>query len=424
VNTNQKENIRKTFQETKARRQSMTCKVIDCKVNRSALSKTTLASLYKLFLESKWFYNSILASGNINEYDTKATSVQVKVLDSFETRQLEVLSSQMKQGIKARTFSSLMTLSTLKQKGHKVGALQFKSEVKSIPLKQHKNTFTIYPDSKRVKIQGIKQLLRVNGLDQLNQLPKNYEIGNANLVRIGNDFYVKITIFVQKEQIIVPNKSIGIDFGCSTQLTLSNGEKITYQIPVSKRVKKLDQKRARKVKHSNNYKKILRQREKAYQRLTNHKKEIKNQIVSKLTKNYKTICFQDESISAWKTGGHGKKIQFSAIGGIITALQRKAVTPVVVRKHFPSTQLCSHCGHRQKIGLWNRTYLCPSCGISIDRDINSAINIEQEGLKSLVPTERREVKPVETRISASNLQASSKQVQSGKQETQGSLVLG
>jgi transposase len=376
-----------------------------------------------LFLEGKWFYNSLIASENINGYDTKVTNVQVKVLDKFEDRQLTVLSSQMKQGIKSRTFSSLMTLSTLKSDGRKVGALKFKSEIKSIPLKQHNNTFTIFKSSKRIKIQGIKQLLKVNGLKQL---PKDCEIGNANLTKLGNDFYVKITTFVPKVTQVVPDKSIGIDFGCTTQLTLSNGEKIFYQVPISKRIKKLDQIKSRKVKHSNNYHKILRKRERAYQKTTNKRMEVKNQIVSKLVKNYKTICFQDESVSFWKSSGHGKKVQFSAVGGIISALQRKAVTPIVVKKYFPSTQLCSLCGNRQKIGLWERTYVCHSCGAAIDRDFNSAVNIEQEGLKSLigVPTERRDIKPVETQTNIQNLQASSEQVKSRKQETQGSLVLG
>jgi hypothetical protein len=45
-------------------------------------------------------------------------------------------------------------------------------------------------------------------------------------------------------------------------------------------------------------------------------------------------------------------------------------------------------------------------------------------LKSLVPTERREVKPVETMASIQNVQARSEQVKSVKQETKGSLVLG
>jgi len=317
----------------------------------------------------------------------------------------------MKQGIKTRIFNSMSTLKALKGKGYKTGKLKFKSEIKCIPLKQHNNTFTILKHSKRIKIQGIKKPLKVNGL---NQLPKIYEIGNANLVKCGKDFYVKITIFTNKEKIIVPDKSIGIDFGCETQLTLSNGEKIKYQFPISKRIKRLDKQLARKPKElsSKNRYKVLAKREKAYKDLTNKRNETKNQIVSKLVKNYKTICFQDESIESWKSNGHGKKIQFSAIGGIISALQRKAVTPIVVEKYYPSTQLCSNCGNKQKIGIRERTYHCKSCGSKIDRDINSAINIEKEGIKSLVPTEYREVKLVETKTSAIGLATNQLQVRS------------
>ena len=139
-------------------------------------------------------------------------------------------------------------------------------------------------------------------------------------------------------------------------------------------------------------------------------------------KNYKTILFQDESIEAWKKNGHGKKIQFSAIGGIISALQRKAVTPIVVEKYYPSTQICSKCGNKQKMSERIRIYVCQSCGCTIDRDINSAINIEVEGLKQLVPRESREVKPVEIITSAMGLATNPLQVQSEKQETSTSLV--
>jgi len=422
MNSNRKSKIKKTLRETKDRRSLMSCKVIECKIDKSTLSKSTLGFLNKLFLESKWLYNSILSSKDINSYDTKTTSVKVKVLDKFEKRELENISSQMKQGIKSRIFSSLSTLSALKAKGYKVGKLKFKREVKCIPLKQHHNTFTIFKDQKRIKIQGLKNPLKVNGLDQL---PEIYEVGNANLVKSGNDFYVKITIFTIKKVLNVPNQSIGIDLGCINQLTLSNGEKIKYQVPVSKRVKKLDQSLARKIKGSKNKYKTLAKREKAYQNLTNKRKEIKNQIVNKLVKNYKTICFQDESIESWKRNGHGKKIQFSAIGGIISALQRKAVTPVVVGKYCPSTQTCSKCGNKQKMKQNERTYLCKSCGATFDRDINSAINIEKEGLGIIkIPRESREFKPVEIITSSAILKTKLPKVQSKKQETPTSLVLG
>ena len=425
MNPFKKRKIQKTLQETKARRASMTCKVIECKVDKSTLSKSTLEHLNKLFLESKWLYNSILSSENIGKYDTKITSVPVKVLDKFENRNLENISAQMKQGIHTRIFSSMATLKALKEKGYKVGKLKFKSEVKCIPLKQHTQTFTILRHSKRIKIQGIKRALKVNGL---NQLPKAYEIGNANLVKSAGDFYIKITLFTKKEVRNVPDKSIGIDFGCTTQLTLSNGEKIEYQVSISDRVKKLDQELSRKVKGSKNRLKNLVKREKAYSNLTNQRKEVKNQIVNKLVKNYRTIIFQDESIESWKKSGHGKKVQFSAMGGIISALQRKAVTPIVVEKYYPSTQLCSKCGHRQKMEENERTYLCQSCGATFDRDVNAAINIEKEGLRvKQIPTECRKLKPVEIITSSAFLKtkvSKKLKVQSEKQETSTSLVSG
>jgi putative transposase len=423
MNPIKRNKIQKSLKDTKERRNSMTCKVIECKVVLNSIPISTKQQLNKLFLESKWLYNNIIASEDISKFNTKITQVSVKVKDSFEQRNLEQISAQMKQGIHTRVFNSLSTLKALKQKGFKVGKLKFKSEINCIPLKQHTQTFTILKSSKRIKIQGIKSSFKVNGL---NQLPKNYEIANANLVKNGKDFYVKITIYTSKENLIVPNQSIGIDFGCETQLTLSNGEKICYQVPISKRLKTLDKQLSKKQKCSSNRIKCKEKRQKEYLNLTNKRKEIKNQIVNKLVKNYQIICFQDENLNAWKQNGHGKKVQFSAMGGIISALQRKAVTPIVVEKWYPSTQICSNCGNRQKMDKRERVYLCKSCGATFDRDINASINIKREGLniKNKIPTERREFKPVEMRTAGQNSFTNFEQVQSKKQETPTSLVLG
>lgn len=42
---------------------------------------------------------------------------------------------------------------------------------------------------------------------------------------------------------------------------------------------------------------------------------------------------------------------------------------------FPSTQTCSNCGARRKLGS-KRVYECKVCGFKIDRDLNAAINLE------------------------------------------------
>jgi putative transposase len=48
---------------------------------------------------------------------------------------------------------------------------------------------------------------------------------------------------------------------------------------------------------------------------------------------------------------------------------------------------CSRCGGRQDMPLWKRTYRCgnPTCGLVMDRDENSAINIRERFLARLGP---------------------------------------
>jgi putative transposase len=52
---------------------------------------------------------------------------------------------------------------------------------------------------------------------------------------------------------------------------------------------------------------------------------------------------------------------------------------------FPSTQLCSHCGHQnQNLSLSDREWLCPECDTKHRRDHNAAQNLRDEGIKQLV----------------------------------------
>lgn len=47
----------------------------------------------------------------------------------------------------------------------------------------------------------------------------------------------------------------------------------------------------------------------------------------------------------------------------------------LVNKYYPSTKLCSNCGSIKDIKLEDRIYECDECGMIMDRDENSAINI-------------------------------------------------
>jgi putative transposase len=370
--------------ETRLKRKSQTCKVFEIKIDSSHLSQKSLKHISSLFNEAKWFYNYCLNQEKLDTADTTLKSVPVKVKDIFENRDFSVLKAHMKQGIKTRIFTNIKSLSSRKKKGYKVGRLKYRTRINSIPLPEFHKDFDI-KDKNTMRLTGLKQKVKVIGLKQI---PKYCEIANAHLIRKPSGFYFHITTFTTKEEKIVTETSIGIDFGCQTQLTLSDGTKIEFQVPVSKRLKRLDRRITRKQfngkfreKSKKKYQdQIKRQRE--YEKLTNQKKDIRNKIVSVLTKSYKYVCFQDESIHAWHSGNHGKKIQNSSIGGIISDLKNKSVTPIEVNKFFPSTQMCPECGDKHKLSLNERVYVCNKCGYTNDRDVKSAICIEKEGMNN------------------------------------------
>jgi len=380
---------------TRTKRKTQTCKVYECKIDRSHLSESSKNHLSTLFKEAKWFYNYCLSHKNINDTNCTVKQVPVKIKEEYEERKFTILQTQHRQAIKERTFGSLKALSTLKKKGYKVGWLKFKGQVNSVPLREYKRTYHIDFTNNRIKIAGLKKCwFKVHGL---NQIPSDVDIANATLVKRGQDYYINITTYHDKVESLVPNISIGIDFGCETQLTFSNGVKVEFQVPINKKIRKLDRKIKRKQKatgkerpYSKNRRQDSEARQKQYAKLTNKKNDIRNKIVNAIKSNFKYVCFQDESIHAWHSGNHGKKVQFSGIGGIIGDLKHKSHTPIVIDKFFPSTQLCPNCGNKQKLTLSERFYSC-SCGFNMDRDVKSAICIENEAMKQ-VPMDDRDFK--------------------------------
>ena len=95
-------------------------------------------------------------------------------------------------------------------------------------------------------------------------------------------------------------------------------------------------------------------------------------------------------------------------GAVISRLKQNLETLILVDRYEATTKTCSRCGNRkEEITLSDRTYKCEKCGLAIDRDLNSAINILKIGLTKVetttiknLPLDWWDVKPVERETTA------------------------
>ncbi|WP_009887951.1 RNA-guided endonuclease InsQ/TnpB family protein [Ferroplasma acidarmanus] len=424
--------IKNSLRITGERRKTQDVIILKLKIDNDKLNNNTIKALNTMFLEAKWLYNYILNkefNNDIFNIDSKIKNVNVYVKDHYETRELKYLSSQMKQEIINRAKDNINGLHKLKEKGFKVGKLKFKSFITSIPLNQYTITYKII-NNNYIKIQDIKQLLKVNGLDNLECY---YEPANALLINNNNNnYYINITAYKNKyilEKPVNNQKILSFDLGIKNQLTCSNGLILNYNIPKSKKEKRLQRSLSRKAeyvegsknklskKQSKNYYKNKNRLNREQDRTKNKRKDTINKITHYLTSNYDIVVTQNDNISGWQRL-FGKKIESTGIGGIIDALKHKASTLILIDRFIPTTKECSNCHNKYNIKLDERIYKCPNCGFIIDRDYNSALNMIYYGIIKLnellkiknkklnnyfkkyninlnVPMERRELTPVE-----------------------------
>ena len=370
--------IKETGKATRERRKDMLCRVFEVKVDLSRMSKSQRNDVNTLFREAKWFRNAYLADNGLSD---KSRSVKVKVKDVFEERELTLLGSQIKQSIISEVKDSIRGLAVLKEKGHKVGALKFKSVCNCVNLKQFHVTYDIDKDRSRIRVQGIRKPFKVRGLEQI---PDDAEIANAKFIRKASGLYFHITCYVPKEEKHIPHRSVGIDFGISDNLVFSDGrEPVNICVPESKGTKLASRRMNKALSHNGNQKsnkhyKRKNKVRKAYEKDKNRRKDLANKAVHEILNNYDFIAIQDEMIHNWHKGIFGKQVQHSAIGVIKEELKNSSGVYVVSRD-FPSTQICPECGMLTKHPLKMRSYTCQYCGYHHpSRDEKAAGSILEE----------------------------------------------
>jgi len=369
------ETIKRKGIETRARRKKMDTQVFTTKIVMNTLSREKQDKLHRAFLEAKWLYNAALADNTTDQNYAKKHNYQITVLvkDKPEQREIRVLGSQMCQGVIRGLLNNMKSLAALKEKGHKIGALNYVSELNSIDLAQHEITYEVLRDRNMIRVQGIGKL-RVRGLDQL---PIEAEFANAKLIKKSDGYYIAITTFVNKKEAKPYNPAtiLSIDFNITDQFVLNNGQKFNFVVEETVFLKRLQQKLARQVKGSNNYKRTLRKIDREYQKMNGIKDNLARQFVAELLK-FELIIIQDDDFHSWMRSNYtaGQVIQHSILGRVKEMLKQHDRV-IVLNRYAPTTSYCAECKRRTKHKTSQRTFECRYCGFVADRDVHAAENM-------------------------------------------------
>jgi len=189
-------------------------------------------------------------------------------------------------------------------------------------------------------------------------------------------------------------ESIGIDFGISHLATLSNGERIEnpkHGDRLQKRLALEQRRLAKKTRVVNaetgkkqDSKCRIKQKRKVarvHERIADARKDALHKMTTDLVRRFDTIYVEDLNLQGMvKNHNLARSLHDASMGTAVQLLKNKAshVGKQVVKidRWYPSSKTCSACGAvRPVLDLGVRTWTCPRCGSTHDRDVNAAKNI-------------------------------------------------
>ena len=274
---------------------------------------------------------------------------------------------------------------------------KFSSKRDSIQSYTNTNPSTIHYEIGKVKIPCVGWVK----VRDKRMLPLNSKICFVTIIRDHEQYFASICYKVDRtiaSKQIDENNVVGLDYKSDGLYVDSSGnccDMPHYYHEAQRWIVKEQRKLSRKTgsrkgeKHSGNY---IRQQKRLFKKtrhVANQRKDFLHKRSTAIAKQYDAVCVEDLNMKAIanKGFGNGKATLDNGYGMFLTMLDYKlrdrGKQLVRIDKRYPSSQVCSYCGHRQKMPLHVRTYDCPQCGNRMDRDYNAAINIRNEGLRIL-----------------------------------------
>lgn len=199
---------------------------------------------------------------------------------------------------------------------------------------------------------------------------------------------------VSFKQLSKTNQFVGIDLGLVDFAIFSDGIKIEnprFFEKSEKKLAKLQRELSRKTIGSNRWNKARIKVAKLQKHISNQRKDFLQKLTTLIVKKYDIICIEDLDVKAMKETEltvRNKRVSDVSWSEFRRQLTYKSTwygrTLSVVDRYYPSSRICHHCGRIDgKKAETIRFWVCPKCNSKLDRDVNAAINILNEGLRTI-----------------------------------------
>lgn len=286
----------------------------------------------------------------------------------------------------------------------KIGFPKYKSAKKSKKTYTTNNqNGTIKINDKSIKLPKLKEIKA-----KIHRKPKeNWKLKSATISQEKDGTYYVSVLFEYKDEIKkleinkekITDKIIGLDYKSDGFYVDSTGRKFgspKYYRKSQKKLSKLQRSLSKKEKGSKNREKARQKIAKLQRHISNQRRDFLHKESTRIVNLYDVICTETLNMKAIsnKGFGNGKATMDNGYGLFLTMLEYKLEDRgkylVKVDKWYPSSQLCSNCGYRDKTMKYRKKekpkdkLICPVCGMKLDRDENAAINIKNEGIRILL----------------------------------------
>lgn len=361
-------------------------------------NKTQEVLLNKTFGSVRLVWNTLLAK-NLKGYEEQGKSWKqdfntTPLKTDFDfLKEVSAASLQQKSRDLSETYKQWFNSVSGKRKGKPLGYPRFKKKGLKDSYRLPNQKFKLFQADNKIQLEKIGKVTCRYPSD-MSAFNKDDLVSVTITKSKSNKYYASVIVDAFVTPMPKTNKMIGIDLGIKDLMTLSNNiviKRSNYLKENQFKIKKMQQHLSRKKKDSKRYQKQRIKLAKLQDKIVNKRQWFIHNITKALVKDFDVICV--ESLDVKSMQGSVKNINRTlaevSLFEVVRQLEYKCLfydkTFVKVDKYFPSSQLCSCCGEKNKEikNLKIREWTCSKCGAMHHRDVNAAINILKEGFKDI-----------------------------------------